>query len=104
MIENAYQFFVFATIFPFIYIFYFAGLAAFTAYGLILFVNGLKSKWSELNKAGRVRKIISIVFGSIFMAMALFMTIYFIVGVVTLVQRGGVFRSANQAAIVLLNH
>ena len=96
MIESAYGFVGAMTIFPVLFILVFAAVFAMGAVGIVLFVNGLKSKWKELNNAKRVLKIVAIVFGVLFIMAAIFMVVYVSVGFAELSNRGGIFGNANR--------
>lgn len=95
MIENASQFAALSIIFPFILILLLAGIVVLVSVGLVLFISGLKSKWSELNNAKRVAKIISIVVGILLLIAALLITAWTVTGFVILIQRGGFFGNKN---------
>lgn len=96
MIENASQFAVLSIIFPFILILLLAGIVVLVSVGLVLFISGLKSKWSELNNAKRVAKIISIALGAILLVAALLITSWITMGFIVLIQNGGFFGNRNE--------
>ena len=98
MIQSAIDFVGVLMIFPFLFILAIAGIAAFIILGLVLLVNGLKSKWPELNQAGRVFKIIKIVIGAILVIVAVLFITYISIGFAELVKSGGVFHPRNQSS------
>lgn len=93
MAESAYQFMGICSIFPFIYVFLIAGVAALLIVGLVLLINGLKSKGNTAK--GRVFKIVRIVLGALFLIIAILFIAYSILGFTELVNRGGVFSNRN---------
>ena len=101
MTESAYQFVEIATIFPFILVFLLAGILAFMGFGLVLFIHGLTSK------TGGAPKIIRIIIGAILLIIAIFMSIFLIIGFMELGVRGGAIndrRNVNAEAMILINY
>ena len=98
MIQSAIDFVGVLMIFPFLFILAIAGIAAFIILGLVLLVNGLKSKWPELNQAGRVFKIVKIVVGAILVIVAVLFITYISIGFAELVKSGGIFHPRNQSS------
>ena len=109
MIESACDFATILCIFPFLMILIFAGILAFIIFGMVLLITGAKNKWQELNKAGRVFKIIKIVAGSIMLVIAVLLSSYIAYGFGALWAKGGFFgkpqSSSNiEGSAALLNY
>ena len=98
MVESAYDFAVILLIFPVLLILLIAGVFAAVMVGSILFVNGLKSKWRELNDVKRTLKIVSIVIGALLLTIALLISIYVTVGFIELSNRGGFLGHGNKSS------
>ena len=90
-LQRAYDFVAISLFFPFILIFVLAGLISIFVVGFVLLIPGIKSKWSELDKKGRIIKIVKIAIGAILLTIALFTTVFVITGFVEVVKQGGVF-------------
>ena len=103
ILTNAEQFVAFSILFPFLLVFAIAGIACIIVVGFVLLVPGLKSGWIELNKVGRVFKIIRIVVGAILLTIALLAVAFIVTGFVEIIARGGIFASdkPNQAIVLL---
>ena len=98
MVESAYDFAVILLIFPVLLILLIAGVFAAVMVGSILFVNGLKSKWRELNDVKRTLKIVSIVIGALLLTVALLTIIYVTMGFIELSNRGGLLGHGNKSS------
>ena len=94
-LQRAYDFVTISLFFPFILIFVLAGLISILVVGFVLLISGIKSKWSELDKKGRIIKIVKIAIGAILLTIALFTTVFVITGFVEVVKQGGVFHTGN---------
>ena len=90
-LQKAYDFVAISLFFPFILIFVLAGLISIFVVGFVLLIPGIKSKWSELDKKGRIIKIVKIAIGVILLAIALFTTVFIITGFVEVAKQGGIY-------------
>ena len=98
MADSAYQFIEICSIFPFLFVFLFAGIMALLIVGPVLLTTGLKTKWATATTHVKVSKIIRIVIGIIFILVALFFIVYSIVGFMETTNRGGIFSNRNNSS------
>lgn len=97
MSESASGFAAIISVFPFLLIFLLAAVLAGFIFGLVLFINGLKSKGAELTNAGHALKIVKIIIGLILISIALFLVIYTTLGMVALYNRGGFYANRSSS-------